>query len=200
MIPKLSIKQKNVRAKIEKEVRILKRVNNDDNIIKLYEVFEDRNHVYLVFELLERGDLVNFFRENTLLEEDDLKKFFREIGENMANSSDWSALFAQESGDPPRYQVGQYFAGQGVEAQNLRLWDFEPCGKGTENLRHGRDSGVFGARSNQGRGQSFLQKRRVVSGSSAVLADLRNCPVQVQRHAKAVQQNHHRQVSVPVLR
>lgn len=80
VIPKVSIKQKNVRAKIEKEVRILKRVNDDGNIIKLYEVFEDRSHVYLVFELLERGDLVNFFRENTLLEEDELKKFFREIG------------------------------------------------------------------------------------------------------------------------
>ena len=80
VIPKLSIKQKDVRAKIEKEVRILKRVNSDENIIKLYEVFEDRNYVYLVFELLERGDLVNFFKENTLLEEDELKEFFRKIG------------------------------------------------------------------------------------------------------------------------
>lgn len=80
VIPKLSIKQKDVRAKIEKEVRILKKVNSNDNIIKLYEVFEDRNYVYLVFELLERGDLVNFFRENTLLEEDELRTFFREIG------------------------------------------------------------------------------------------------------------------------
>jgi serine/threonine protein kinase len=80
VIPKLSIKQKDVRAKIEKEVRILKRVNSHSGVIKLYEVFEDRNYVYLVFELLERGDLVNFFRENTLLEEPELKKFFREIG------------------------------------------------------------------------------------------------------------------------
>ena len=45
-----------------------------------FEVFEDRSHVYLVFELLEKGDLVNFFRENTLLEEPELKVFFREIG------------------------------------------------------------------------------------------------------------------------
>ena len=83
VIPKLSIKQKDVRAKIEKEVRILKRVNSDENIIKLYEVFEDRNYVYLVFELLERGDLVNFFKENTLLEEDELKEFFRKIGKKI---------------------------------------------------------------------------------------------------------------------
>jgi serine/threonine protein kinase len=80
VIPKQSIKNKDARAKIEKEVKILKTINNHDNIIRLFEVFEDRSHVYLVFELLEKGDLVNFFRENTLLEEPELKVFFREIG------------------------------------------------------------------------------------------------------------------------
>lgn len=80
VIPKMSIKNKDVRAKIEKEVKILKVVNKHENIIKLYEVFEDRNYVYLVFELLEKGDLVSFFRENTLLEESELKIFFKEIG------------------------------------------------------------------------------------------------------------------------
>jgi serine/threonine protein kinase len=110
VIPKLSIKQKDVRAKIEKEVRILKRVNNDDNIIKLYEVFEDRNYVYLVFELLERGDLVNFFRENTLLEEDELRKFFREIGNHSSAliCSHGSQVSSQEQCHSSGHQIGQY--------------------------------------------------------------------------------------------
>lgn len=84
VIPKMSIKNKDARAKIEKEVKILKAVNNHSNIIKLFEVFEDRSHVYLVFELLEKGDLVNFFREHSLLEEDELKIFFKKIGTEIS--------------------------------------------------------------------------------------------------------------------
>lgn len=44
--------------KIKKEVNILKRVNNHSNVIKLYEVFEDDEYVYMVFEYSEKGDLI----------------------------------------------------------------------------------------------------------------------------------------------
>ncbi len=58
VIDKKSINSKDSRKKIEKEVEILKRVNQSNSIIKLYEVFEDDSYVYMVFELLENGDLV----------------------------------------------------------------------------------------------------------------------------------------------
>ena len=79
VIPKINMKSKNSRAKIEKEVEILKRVSGSKHVIKLFEVFEDHESVYLVFEYLENGDLIKYFKKNPLLEEEDLKPFFKNI-------------------------------------------------------------------------------------------------------------------------
>lgn len=70
VIPKVNIKNKNTRSKIEKEVKILKSVNHNKAIIKLFEVFEDEKFVYMVFEFVGSGDLVRYFKINPLLEED----------------------------------------------------------------------------------------------------------------------------------
>lgn len=58
VISKSTIKNKDSWIKIEKEVWILKMVNENSSVIKLFEVFEDVNFVYMVFEYLENGDLV----------------------------------------------------------------------------------------------------------------------------------------------
>lgn len=50
VIDKKTITNKDSRKKIEKEVEILKRVNNAKFVIKLFEVFEDEFFVYMVFE------------------------------------------------------------------------------------------------------------------------------------------------------
>lgn len=78
-IPKINIKNKDSRKKIEKEVEILKRINNNSHIIKLFEVFEDNNNVYLVFEYLENGDLVKYFKANPLFDEPEQKVLFKKI-------------------------------------------------------------------------------------------------------------------------
>ena len=54
--------------KIKKEVKILKKINNNKSIIKLFEVFEDEKYVYMVFEYVEKGDLVKYFKVNPLFE------------------------------------------------------------------------------------------------------------------------------------
>ena len=79
IIPKTNIKNKDTRKKIEKEVEILKKVNNNKHIIKLFEVFEDKSNVFLVFEYLENGDLVKYFKKNPLFEESEQKYFFNKI-------------------------------------------------------------------------------------------------------------------------
>ena len=79
VIPKTSIKTKNSMKKIKKEVKILKMINNNSNVIKLFEVFDDDNYVYMVFEFVEKGDLVHYFKKNPLFEERELKKFFAKI-------------------------------------------------------------------------------------------------------------------------
>ena len=55
VIDKKTITNKDSRKKIEKEVEILKRIDDSDSdyVIKLYEVFEDEFFVYMVFEFLE---------------------------------------------------------------------------------------------------------------------------------------------------
>lgn len=79
VISKTSIKNKDTRRKIEKEVDILKRINNNRYVIRLFEVFEDSENVFLVFEYIEKGDLVKYFKKNPLFEEQELKVFFKKI-------------------------------------------------------------------------------------------------------------------------
>ena len=79
IIQRKNLKNKKTMKKIKKEVDILKRVNDNNFIIKLFEVFQDEQYVYLVFEFAEKGDLVHHFKKNHLLEEKDLKVFFSKL-------------------------------------------------------------------------------------------------------------------------
>ena len=83
LISKKGEENKDIIKKVHKEVRILKSINNHKNVIKLYEVFEDEGYVYLVFEFAEKGDLVQYFKNNMLFEEPNLKKFFKSIMEGI---------------------------------------------------------------------------------------------------------------------
>ena len=82
-ISKLMIRKNKVEERVEervrKEIRILKEMEAHQNVVSLYEVFEDEEKFYLVFEYLQSGDLVNYFKEHALLAEDQLKGFFKEI-------------------------------------------------------------------------------------------------------------------------
>jgi len=79
VIAKTNIKNKDTRRKIEKEVAILKQVNSHRAVIKLLEVFEDEASVYLVFEHLPNGDLVQYFKKKPLFEEPELAPFFMKV-------------------------------------------------------------------------------------------------------------------------
>jgi serine/threonine protein kinase len=79
IISKSTITNKDSRMKIEKEVEILKKVNGHHAVIKLFEVFEDDSFVYMVFEYLQNGDLVKYFKKQPLLNEPELKSFFFKI-------------------------------------------------------------------------------------------------------------------------
>ncbi|CAD8057202.1 unnamed protein product [Paramecium sonneborni] len=58
-----------------KEISILRQVQNE-NIIHLYEVFENENNIYVVMELLEGGDLQDYLKQpNTFLNEKQLASF-----------------------------------------------------------------------------------------------------------------------------
>ena len=78
-ICKATIRLKGVEEKIQREIKILKNLNDHPNIVRLIEEFEDSDFYYLVFEYLPEGDLVTYFRRNNLFCELELKKFFYQI-------------------------------------------------------------------------------------------------------------------------
>lgn len=78
-IPLVNIQNKSSSSKIQKEVRILQKVNSHQNVVRLFEVFQDAKYVYIVSEYVNRGDLVRYFKENSLLEEAPLQDFILKI-------------------------------------------------------------------------------------------------------------------------
>lgn len=48
---------KKAKENIKKEIRILKMLDNRDNFLQLYEVFEEEDSIMLITEYLDGGDL-----------------------------------------------------------------------------------------------------------------------------------------------
>jgi serine/threonine protein kinase len=82
-ICKNTIRLKGVEEKIQREIKILKNLNDHPNVVRLIEEFEDSEYYYLVFEYLPEGDLVTYFRRNNLFCENELKRFFYKILEGL---------------------------------------------------------------------------------------------------------------------
>jgi serine/threonine protein kinase len=67
------------KQKIVQEVNIMKRINHP-NAIRLLEVFEDSETVYLVMEWAEKGDLLQIMkRQNNRIPEFQAQKYFKQI-------------------------------------------------------------------------------------------------------------------------
>ena len=52
----------NGKESIENEIAILRQLNNP-HIIKLHEVYETKNSIYMVMELIEGGQLFDLFKQ-----------------------------------------------------------------------------------------------------------------------------------------
>jgi len=66
------------RIDIVREVQILKRLNND-HIMKLYDVYEDRQKVVLLIELVSGGELFDYLSENEYLAENETSCIIKQI-------------------------------------------------------------------------------------------------------------------------
>ena len=78
-IQKESVKTKESRKKILKEITILQKINQHKNIVQFMEAFEDEKNIYFVFEFIEKGDLVKYFKVHPLFQEEKCKIFFLQI-------------------------------------------------------------------------------------------------------------------------
>ncbi|KAI1806930.1 Pkinase-domain-containing protein [Daldinia bambusicola] len=63
---------------IEREVAIMKLIEHP-NIVKLYDIWENRSEIYLVLEYVEQGDLYSYLARAGPLAEDETMYFFRQI-------------------------------------------------------------------------------------------------------------------------
>ncbi|KAI9163272.1 putative serine/threonine-protein kinase HSL1 [Paramyrothecium foliicola] len=63
---------------IEREVAILKLIEHP-NIMKLYDIWENRSEIYLILEYIDQGDLFTFINSRGRLSEDVAIYFFRQI-------------------------------------------------------------------------------------------------------------------------
>lgn len=64
-------------SKVKREIKILKFINHP-NIIKLYEVLDTTNDIFVIMELASKGELYDFIQNNEITEEQ-AKFYFRQI-------------------------------------------------------------------------------------------------------------------------
>ena len=65
--------------KIWREIEIMKKIENHKNIIKLYQVLQTENHLYLVTDFCEGGELFDFLIINGRLKENQARRLFKQI-------------------------------------------------------------------------------------------------------------------------
>ncbi|SPO00014.1 related to protein kinase Gin4p [Cephalotrichum gorgonifer] len=68
---------------IEREVAILKLIQHP-NIMKLWDIWENRKEIYLVLEYVDHGDLFSYIMRNGRLSEEGTMHFFRQIMSAMS--------------------------------------------------------------------------------------------------------------------
>lgn len=81
-IEKSLMAEESRRKKIFQEVLILSRIR-DKRIIRLLEVFESKNHLLLVTEYANGGDLLHYTKAKGRLPEEEAKQFLREVVEGL---------------------------------------------------------------------------------------------------------------------
>jgi 5'-AMP-activated protein kinase catalytic alpha subunit len=77
IINKKKMKNKNMISKVKREIKILKFINHP-NIIKLYEVLDTTNDIFVIMEIASKGELYDFIQNNEITEEQ-AKFYFRQI-------------------------------------------------------------------------------------------------------------------------
>ncbi|KAK6865086.1 Pkinase-domain-containing protein [Apiospora arundinis] len=71
-------RQNRMPLSIEREVALLKLIDHP-NIMKIYDIWENRSEIYLVLEYVNHGDLFEYINEHHCLREDETVFFFRQI-------------------------------------------------------------------------------------------------------------------------
>lgn len=74
--------EKNRRKKVLNEVRIFHNLKNR-HILKFFNWYETRNHLWIIFEYCAGGDLFQLIEQDKQLPEDAVKKFGRDLAQGL---------------------------------------------------------------------------------------------------------------------
>ena len=78
ILEKSKMKDKDDYNRVVREMKIIKQFNNE-NVIKVYEILEDREKYYIIMEYCEEGELFNYIVKNKRLPEEEAAYFFYQI-------------------------------------------------------------------------------------------------------------------------
>lgn len=84
VIERGQLEDKYARKKVFQEVYILKKIRHS-NIIRLYEVFENKKHIMMVMEYAGGGDLYHLVKKSKHLTEDETKYIFKKLVHGVAH-------------------------------------------------------------------------------------------------------------------
>ena len=80
IIPKEIIKQENLVDQVVKEIKIQSFLNHS-HIIKLYSVFDDKDHIYLLLELCSEGNLYQLMQKKLKVSEEEASTILKSVCE-----------------------------------------------------------------------------------------------------------------------
>ena len=78
ILEKAKIKNKKDLERIDKEIKYMKMLNHP-NIVKIYEIFEDKDNYYISMEYVSGGELFNYIVKNKRLNENETSFFYSQI-------------------------------------------------------------------------------------------------------------------------
>ena len=72
------LKQMKVKEKIQREIHLCKMFHHP-HIVKLYEYFDTKDDIFVIFEYIPKGELFELISNKGQLEEDEARKYFQQI-------------------------------------------------------------------------------------------------------------------------
>lgn len=78
ILEKSKMKDKDDYERVIREMQIIKKLNSD-NVIKVYEILEDKENYFIIMEYCEEGELFNYIVKNKRLTEDEAAFFFYQL-------------------------------------------------------------------------------------------------------------------------
>jgi serine/threonine-protein kinase ULK4 len=120
--------EKNRRKKVLNEARILKSIEHR-NILKFYNYYETRNHLWLIFEFWPGGDVYKMFNEDKKFPEETIKHFAFEITKGLSHLHSNGIIYGDLK--PVTLLVNEY--------NELKLADFGNSKKITDYINPGQE-------------------------------------------------------------